>query len=319
MPYVQGKWRSDDVPLAERTDAWQYILNENYGDWHTRLELPEAFSAEVRSSAIGGVKLVHMSCGGSFSKRTRDRGRRQDDHLVGVQLTTAGNAIYRTGGRGVTAGAGTLLLWTTEAEIEMDITEDGLRTVSLMVPWSLIKHRFPDRKQLPRCKLLNTLEGIGAFLATHLSILSGQIHALNRPAAGAVKSATLELLNAAMGDAEPPPGFGSQAMTRARVQEFILQHLHVDDLTPAKVAAANQISVRYLHLLFADTGTSVGEYMLGKRLEACQRALTDPACRQLHISEIAFRWGFQSVSHFCRTFKRRFGMTPGEARDGPPI
>jgi AraC-like DNA-binding protein len=32
------------------------------------------------------------------------------------------------------------------------------------------------------------------------------------------------------------------------------------------------------------------------------------------VTTIAFRWGFCDTSHFCRAFKRAFGMTPSDVR-----
>jgi AraC-like DNA-binding protein len=99
-----------------------------------------------------------------------------------------------------------------------------------------------------------------------------------------------------------------------RVQDFILRHLHEDDLNPTRIAEANHISLRYLHMLFQRSDMTVSGYILNSRLHACKQALTDPAFQRLQISEIAFRWGFNSVSHFCRTFKERYGISPSDAR-----
>ena len=35
------------------------------------------------------------------------------------------------------------------------------------------------------------------------------------------------------------------------------------------------------------------------------------------ISEIAYRWGFNDLSHFNKAFRERFGRTPGEWRNEP--
>jgi AraC-like DNA-binding protein len=32
------------------------------------------------------------------------------------------------------------------------------------------------------------------------------------------------------------------------------------------------------------------------------------------IAEIAYSWGFKSLSHFGKAFTRRYGMTPSERR-----
>jgi AraC-like DNA-binding protein len=44
--------------------------------------------------------------------------------------------------------------------------------------------------------------------------------------------------------------------------------------------------------------------------------LTDPHHLHLAIIDIAFAVGFGDVSHFNRTFRRRFGETPSGVRAG---
>ena len=38
--------------------------------------------------------------------------------------------------------------------------------------------------------------------------------------------------------------------------------------------------------------------------------LGDPTCARRSVTEIAFLWGFQDVSHFSRVFKERFDAPP---------
>jgi AraC-like DNA-binding protein len=58
-------------------------------------------------------------------------------------------------------------------------------------------------------------------------------------------------------------------------------------------------------------GRSVGEYVRGVRLWRARTLLDDEATS---LATIAQRTGFSDQSHFCRIFKRRFGLTPGAYR-----
>jgi AraC-like DNA-binding protein len=42
--------------------------------------------------------------------------------------------------------------------------------------------------------------------------------------------------------------------------------------------------------------------------------LRDPNQRALNISDVAYRWGFNYLSHFNKAFRSRFDLTPGEWR-----
>jgi AraC-like DNA-binding protein len=72
---------------------------------------------------------------------------------------------------------------------------------------------------------------------------------------------------------------------------------------------------RTLHSRFGQIDQTFGRWVLQSRLEACARALRDPNQRLLNISEIAYRLGFNDLSHFNRAFRAHFDMPPGEWRN----
>lgn len=80
------------------------------------------------------------------------------------------------------------------------------------------------------------------------------------------------------------------------------------------VAKALGMSRRYVQKLLEGTGKSFTEHLAGCRLERAFAMLTDPRHMHLAIIDIAFAVGFGDVSHFNRTFRRRFGETPSGVR-----
>lgn len=87
-------------------------------------------------------------------------------------------------------------------------------------------------------------------------------------------------------------------------------------LSPAIIARKLGISVRYLHRVFQDTGSSVGEYVREARLKRCHDDLLSEPKAALKIGQIAARGGFQSQSHFSAVFKKRYGVVPSALRRG---
>ncbi|MGH8116734.1 MAG: helix-turn-helix domain-containing protein [Rhodanobacteraceae bacterium] len=100
---------------------------------------------------------------------------------------------------------------------------------------------------------------------------------------------------------------------RYRVKTFLDAHLD-EPLAASDVAAgALGCSARYVHDLFADESVSPGEYVLARRLERCMGDLVcGPSSRR--VSEVAYAWGFNSDSHFSRSFRARFSASPSEVR-----
>jgi AraC-like DNA-binding protein len=58
------------------------------------------------------------------------------------------------------------------------------------------------------------------------------------------------------------------------------------------------------------------EFVLEQRLLYAHRLLGNPGGREQKIAMIAYAAGFGDLSYFNRAFRRRFGMTPSDRRDG---
>lgn len=100
-----------------------------------------------------------------------------------------------------------------------------------------------------------------------------------------------------------------------RIAAFVRLHLHEQELTPGRVAAAMKLSPRYINKLFAAEGTSLGRYIWEMRLNQSAADLVDPALARESISMIALRNGFKDLSHFSRSFRASFDASPSEYRE----
>lgn len=96
---------------------------------------------------------------------------------------------------------------------------------------------------------------------------------------------------------------------------FIAANFSDPELSVARVAAAQQISARYLHRLLEREGLRFSEHVNALRLDSALRQLIDPAQRDRSVTDIALAAGFNDVSHFNRMFRRRFDATPSAVRE----
>jgi len=312
IPKQTSEWTTAGVSPADKTDVWESVLCSSYREWQVPHRLPATFFAHVKQHDFAGSGLVETICDPCSGRRTKALTRKDDDLFVGVQLTTQGRERFKVGEVAIEAKAGDLVVWTTDAEVEFEVLE-RLHKVTLMIPWTLLRERLPERRHLPVGGKIESGTGIGSLLAVHLLGLSNQIGALNTQQLGAVSRTTLEFLGIALTE-QQPDAFDANASMFRRVQDFISAHLHEADLNPAMIAAANRISLRYLHLLFQRNGATVSGWIQEKRLAKCREFLSDSACSRQRIADIAYRWGFSSASHFSRAFKDRYGVTPIELR-----
>ncbi|MFD3335956.1 helix-turn-helix domain-containing protein [Streptomyces sp. NPDC058700] len=165
---------------------------------------------------------------------------------------------------------------------------------------------------------VNGGEGLGALVADFLSALAPDTES-SRPALGDRHARTavhllsvllVELLEADTRD-DPADASTVGSETLSRIRTYIDVHLMDPDLAPESIARAHHISVRYLHKLFQNDGTTVSQWVRRRRLESCRIEL-GRSDRRFTVASVAHRWGFTSPSHFSRTFRGAYGMSPRE-------
>lgn len=85
-----------------------------------------------------------------------------------------------------------------------------------------------------------------------------------------------------------------------------------EKLTVEEIAKHVYLSPTYLQSVFKENyGVPLAEYVRRQKLKKARELLYNT---QKRISDIAYDCGFEHESSFIRSFKREFGMTPGEAR-----
>ncbi len=134
--------------------------------------------------------------------------------------------------------------------------------------------------------------------------------------ADAVVEHLLQLIALSVRPRDPSP-VTDRAVRAARLAALkadIARHFGDPALSVGAVAARHGISPRYVHKLFEDDGRTYSQFVLDVRLERAREELRDPRVATRTVSAIAGYVGFGDLSYFNRTFRRRYGMTPTEAR-----
>lgn len=158
---------------------------------------------------------------------------------------------------------------------------------------------------------------IGRILATHLMSIFDELDDLEPRDAEQVVASVVPLLDAVLARtsssverAQP----SLRSLRRRSVIRFIEAHVADPRLRAAWIAKSLGISPRYLHALFDEQERSIGEMILVARLIKCREAILDRRNASHSITDIAYRFGFSSSSHFSRAFRRHFGISPSELR-----
>jgi AraC-like DNA-binding protein len=93
-----------------------------------------------------------------------------------------------------------------------------------------------------------------------------------------------------------------------------LSHLGEIGLSLTAVAARHGVSARYVGRLFEREGITFSEFLLLARLEQAHLMLSGLQFNGHTVASIAYTVGFGDLPYFNRAFRKRYGMTPSDAR-----
>ncbi|MGH8863127.1 MAG: helix-turn-helix domain-containing protein [Burkholderiales bacterium] len=160
--------------------------------------------------------------------------------------------------------------------------------------------------------------GINRVLSSMLLSLAAVIDEVSSEDLRPVELSLTEFLITALGGEKEAFGLGGVAGAKAsrlhRICQGIESVLGNPGLTLGTVAERERVSTRYLQKLFAEAGNSFSHYLRTRRLDRCRADLISPLHSELSISEICFRWGFNSSAHFSRVFHKEYGVSPRDYR-----
>jgi len=98
------------------------------------------------------------------------------------------------------------------------------------------------------------------------------------------------------------------------IKVSIAQNIDRPELTVGAIAEQHRVSSRYVQKLFRTEGTTFSQFLRDQRLHRAYHLLSDLRSIDRTIAAIAFDVGFNDLSYFNRTFRRRFGATPSDVR-----
>ncbi|EFL12843.1 helix-turn-helix domain-containing protein [Streptomyces sp. C] len=305
---------------AQRYESWESMASQSL--FRSRFTGPHLHDFLARSSALdlGNLQTFAQSLPPLEANRPPALIRQADPEVVHLWLTRRGLLGLSQSGRDVMAGEGDFVLYDSSRPCRgFAKAPDGqdIAGVIVQVPRALLP-LHPNTLDALTITRIPGNTAIGTLLRTYLTDLMAHAPSYGKADAPRLGSATLDLLTVLLArtarDGRCLTLEARHTALRARIGHFIQQRLAEPDLTPASIAAAHRISVRYLHKLYQDDRMTVSALIRHTRLERIRRDLSDPRLGARCVSAIAARWGFPEPAHFSRAFRSAYGVTPSEYR-----
>jgi AraC-like DNA-binding protein/mannose-6-phosphate isomerase-like protein (cupin superfamily) len=233
-----------------------------------------------------------------------------------IVILTSGQYKLQQGGREVYLQPGEMSFYdaTLPHRIEMP---SKFSKILISIPRQQLHQRLADIGNLT-AKRIPTARGIGAITSTTIQAVVGHLHEMERYDFLQLRDHVLDLITLSAGQISKgsPSLYGHREMTLRRVKRFIAAHITDHELNALRIAEGTGLSIRYINNLFSGEHTSLMRYLTSLRLEACRRCMLKEEYKDVPISTIALHHGFKNMSHFSRTFKKRYGIAPSDFRRG---
>lgn len=293
-------------------DQWNHELSKTYGAWVPAKTPSSNFRAQLAHQTLGNFELVECICDPCSATRYGRQISSDDLEMLGIQLILSGKEQFVIEDQSYSLEPGDLLVWDTTRPMKFQITE-RLQKVSVLLPLSRLRSWMPGSWHRINHKHARGTPTSTLIYALVKSIVP-ELFAGKLRNGDALTEGMLATLVGTL-DGDIPTSSSMKSLHLERIKRFIDQHLRDRELTPASIAKANHMSVRYLHGLFESQDLTVQQYVLSQRLYNCHRELTAQCMSQRSVTDIAFSWGFRHPSHFSRRFKQQFGQSPKSCRE----
>ena len=312
------RFSTDSLAERERLPTWRefYARKLLRLDWEPSSDLP--FKAQVSVQTLPGLGVYTTVCSPFRARLTREflDGGRDSIFLV----LPASRYVVAQAGREVELASG-------------EATAMSNRDPALVASMSAADRRLG--LYVPRARLAPLVRDIDAAMvrripagAEPLRLLKGYVAMLQR---GRLALATPELqhvavshvydlvaaaLGATRDAADAAAGRGLAAARLVAIKADILKNLSDSALSLTTLGKRHCVTPRYIRAMFEREGTNFSDYIREQRLARAFRLLTSAGRAHLLISTIAYEAGFGDVSNFNRAFRRLYGASPSQLRNG---
>lgn len=295
---------------------WQDVICDTFIHLDCVSERSASFRGGLQTQPFGDLVLSSMASDPIDLRRTRSRISAARDEYCLIVLQGRGRTLAEQDGRQAILDKGDIALFDS-ARPYFAALQAGFHHFVLRVPRDAVRRRLGPIELITASRISGS-QGIGKIASNFIRGLHSELGVVDEPASQRLANTSVDLIAAALAEVAPggaPAGSTTRFAHLVRAKSFVADNVHRYDLVPEHVAVAIGVSERYLRDLFAADGLSLGRFIWACRLERCRAALLDP--RQAHraISEIAFAWGFNDMSHFSRLFRDRVGVSPKAYRE----
>jgi AraC-like DNA-binding protein len=303
-------------PDEKRLAMWQEMYGRGIANVDIEPIGEAPFHADVTFNLLPNVSIAAGSRSPAHYRVTEELSKRGRD-IIAVSVLRSGNASATQFGQELIGGAG-----SASVVAASDPSTSTLHTLGSFITLALARPAIAELAPNYPSAFGRPIPEHNAALRLLVKYLDAVLAADELADADVARSTSAHILDlvslalGARGDHAEIARTGAKAARLRALKSDIVAMLGHNDLSSEFVAGRHGISARYVRKLFEQDGTSFTHFLLGERLTRVSRLLRDPRHAHQTIAQVAHSSGFNDISYFNRVFRRHFGATPSDFREG---
>ena len=301
------------VAPHERIDYWEQQCAEKVVGLRCSCLSESGLEARYHYFDFGRIKMIDIAGGEHLIERTPFLLRQREKDSAFLTMIVEGKVFVNRAGQCTLAEAGDVVLYDTNQAYRHGFPSTA-RQVIFEISGEDFRARFGNwslREALHFASASNPARIVPIALQNLFQTAqaaSWETQDLN----ATIESQLWDVLDAAHSLVNGSAHSTYHAQVLQRVRRHVAENLGDPDLSPSSIADATGISLRQLNRLFQAEPLSLMEHIQSKRLEGARLDLLRRGQLGDSVSDISYRWGFKSLSHFSRKFRGRFGVSPSQ-------
>jgi AraC-like DNA-binding protein len=250
-------------------------------------------------------------------RRTPRQIRQADAMYFQIAILTKGAGSLQQETRTAQLGPGDLVVYENSRPFTWTFTDPWAVTV-LSIPSEAVRLTASERRAMS-ARRLSGRDGLSGVVARFVLDVTRHASEIGDAESERVLAQASDLAISLLAtSANSEYADARHRTTLDRIKRYLETHFRDQALKPDEIAAAANISTRYLHKLFEGEHQTIALYLRGLRLQHARDDLLDPRLTRRSIAAIAHGCGFGDVSGFNRAFKGAYGANPSDLRRGIP-
>ncbi|POD70915.1 hypothetical protein BKM17_23765 [Pseudomonas syringae group genomosp. 3] len=287
---------------------WHSIVCSTYDKTDGHLLASENFHGSLEVKSFGLCQISHISSKPvAYHRRPESEA---DQYYIVLSMCPVAQVVQNE--RLSLQTAGDIVIYDGSRPYSCSFPS-GDDQIILTVPHGVMdKHVFNAASMLSLT--LDGNEGVGK-ISRSMMLEMWRLHSIAPNIESRLLGSLLDILSASFDDQHGETDVNEKARQSQqlnRIKSYILANLGNSDLTIESVAFGTHVSERTLNRLFAGEHTTAYKWLWQQRLTASHNLLVTNKSKS--ISEISTDFGFKNLSHFSKSFKDYYGVTPRATR-----